>query len=68
MLAVSHRSFEALPTHLQGDMDESGTINPAALNASCKCYSLMTRTRMPNAVSSYQAMLLLAPGLSAADP
>ena len=38
MLAVSHRSFEALPLALYGDMDESGTINPAALNAACKLF------------------------------
>lgn len=33
MLAVSHRSSEALPTLHRGVMEESGTINPAALNA-----------------------------------
>lgn len=34
MLAVSHRSFEALSTlHAGLDMEDSGTINPAALNA-----------------------------------
>lgn len=36
MLAVSHPTFPALPSSHLGDMDESGTINPAALNTSCK--------------------------------
>ncbi|GAB7361146.1 hypothetical protein MBLNU230_g1180t1 [Neophaeotheca triangularis] len=34
MLAVSHRSSSALPSAHHRVMDESGTINPAALNAS----------------------------------
>ena len=33
MLAASHRTFSSLPTIHHGVMDESGTINPAALNA-----------------------------------
>jgi len=32
MLAVSH-SFPPLPSSFYGEMDESGTIDPAALNA-----------------------------------
>ncbi|KAF2771646.1 hypothetical protein EJ03DRAFT_20948 [Teratosphaeria nubilosa] len=44
MLAVSHRSSSALPSIHFGVMDEPGTINPAALNAS-------TSTIAPNLLS-----------------
>lgn len=36
MLAVSHRSYEAYPTLHPRAMEESGTINPAALNSQGK--------------------------------
>lgn len=42
MLAVSHRSFEALSTSHAGlAMEDSGTINPAALNAPGKHLSAL---------------------------
>lgn len=49
MLAVSHRSFSALPSAHYGDMDESGTINPAALNAPGKHVFTGTRVRRAHA-------------------
>lgn len=36
MLAVSHHGPLLLPPFPHSAMDESGTINPAALNAHCK--------------------------------
>ncbi|KAF7191285.1 Chromatin structure-remodeling complex subunit rsc7 [Pseudocercospora fuligena] len=46
MLAVSHRSISALPTLHHGvDMEDSGTINPAALNAPGKHWPHRTVVR-----------------------
>ena len=46
MLAVSHRNISALPTLHHGvDMEDSGTINPAALNAPGKHWPHRTVVR-----------------------
>jgi hypothetical protein len=67
MLAVSHRSFEALPTiPLRLDMEHSGTINPAALNAPGKhrpfpaCSATRRRLPIPSPSSSSPVLMPLS--------
>lgn len=59
MLAVSHRSSSALPLAHYGVMDESGTIDPAALNTPCKYFTgAVVRRVQPDSAPSHLAEAL----------